>query len=47
MEDVAIISVLTMVTINLCGMVWIAKTFTQFICKIIHYMKLVEKEDMQ
>ena len=45
MEDVAIIFVLTMVTINICGMVWLAKTFTQFICKVIHYMKLVDKED--
>ena len=47
MEDVAIIFVLTMVTINLCGAVYIGKTFTQFICKVIHYMKLVEKEDIQ
>ena len=47
MEDVAIILVLTMVTINICGMVWLAKTFTRFICKVIHYTQLVEKEDIQ
>lgn len=45
MEDTAIIFVLTMITINICGMVYIGKTFIQFICKIIHYMKLVEKEE--
>ena len=47
MEDTAIIFVLTLVTINVCGGVWLTKTFTEFICKVIHYMKLVEKEDIQ
>ena len=47
MDDVAIIIVLTMVTINVCGMVYIGKIFTQFICKVIHYMKLVDKEGEQ
>ena len=47
MDDVAIIFVLTLVTINVCAMVYIGKTFTQFICKVIHYMKLVEREEEQ
>jgi len=47
MDDVAIIIILTMVTINVCGMVYIGKTCTQFICKVIYYMKLVEKEEEQ
>ena len=47
MEDVAIIFVLTMVTINICGMVYIGKAVMKLICKMIHYMKLVEKEELQ
>ena len=45
MDDVAIIFVLTMVTVNICGMVYIGKTFIQFICKVIRYMNLVDKEE--
>ena len=47
MEGVVAIGILTMVTINLCGLVYITKTFTKFICKVIHYIQLVEKEDIQ
>lgn len=45
MEDVAIIFVLTMVTVNVCGAVYIGKSLLKLLCKVIHYMKLVEKEE--
>ena len=44
MDDTAIIFILTMVTINICGGVWLAKTFTEFICKVVHYINREDKE---
>lgn len=46
MEDVAIIFVLTMVTVNICGAVYIGRSFLKLICKVIHYMNLVDKEEL-
>ena len=38
MEGVVAIGILTMVTVNICGLVYIGKTFTEFIYKVIHYI---------
>ena len=47
MDDIMVIFVLTMVTVNICGLVYITKTFTKFICKVVRYMNLMEKETEQ
>ena len=43
MEDVAIIYVLTMVTVNTCGAVYIGKLLVKLICKVVHYINVIDE----
>lgn len=47
MEDVAIIFVLTLATVNTCGAIYIGKSIIKLICKAVHYQNLLEREEQQ
>ena len=47
MDDISISLVLTMITINTCGAVYILKHLLKLISKLVHYIHLLDEEEEQ
>lgn len=43
MDDVAIVFILTMVTVNTCGIIYIGKSLIKLICKAVHYINVIDE----
>lgn len=47
MQEMTVVTILTLSTINMCGIVYIGSNLLKLICKVIHYMNLLDKENNQ